>query len=106
VSRRSELRSIAYHREIGATLSEDVLALAARNLLRAERMQTTDIRYIVRWRALLAKPLAVIAAELAEDDENMRDLRQCSPFAGALTPQRRWELWASIDESSAERSAK
>ena len=97
MSRQSQLRSIAYHREIAQHLNAELMALALANLIRAEMRDTTHQAYIARWRQLLAGPREVLIAALQADDEVMRDLRQCTPFAGALTPQRRWQLWASVD---------
>mgnify|MGYP006943051905 CR=1 FL=1 len=96
MSRRSELRSIAYHREIARELSEATIALALRNLVRAETQGTTHQVYIAKWRELLARPWPELCEAIQTDSEPMRDLRQCSPFAGALSPQQRWQLWASV----------
>jgi hypothetical protein len=49
-----------------------------------------------RWRKLLGRPLPVILAALVEDNEEMRDLRQSSPFAGALSQEERVEVIRSI----------
>lgn len=97
MSRRSQLRSIAYHREIAQQLNADLMALALGNLIRAEIRGTTHPAYIARWRQLLDGPRDGLVAALQADNEIMRDLRQCTPFAGALTPQRRWQLWASVE---------
>ena len=48
------------------------------------------------WLALLAKPLPAVASALTEDTEEMRDLRQNTPFAGVLTPQERWRILSDV----------
>ena len=96
----SRLRSIAYHREIASKFSDALLQHATVNLARAEHNGTTDPRYIARWRALLAQPRDVVIAALHCDDDVMHDLRSCSPFAGALSPRRRWQLFRAATPTS------
>ena len=65
----------------------------ARHLL--ERWSADDVMpepYARRWRTLLDLPLEDLARAITTDDEQARDLRQCSPFAGVLTPRERWAI--------------
>jgi hypothetical protein len=88
--RGADLRSLAYHRVVAQRLDGQIIS-AARDRIqrwRAEGKLHTD--YAGRWEELLSRPASEIAAVLAEDSEDGRDLRQNSPFAGVLTePERR-----------------
>lgn len=53
-------------------------------------------RYAEAWRQILARSPAEIAALLGEESERMTMLRQVSPFAGALDPRTRWQIWRSV----------
>lgn len=48
--------------------------------------------YARAWRDLLARPLDAICEALVERSERMNDLRQASPFAGALGARERWSI--------------
>jgi hypothetical protein len=45
--------------------------------------------YARRWLELLDRPLDELAAALTEDSEEMRAMRQTTPFAGALSDEER-----------------
>ena len=49
-----------------------------------------------RWRELLEGPRPELLAALERDDEEMRELRQNTPFAGAVGNQQRWDLVRAI----------
>jgi hypothetical protein len=49
-----------------------------------------------RWQELLDRPLPEILAALVEDSEEMRNLRQSSPFAGVLSQDERVEVIRSV----------
>lgn len=57
-----------------------------------------DPRYARRWRDLLARAPDEVAAALAADTESMRDLRQCTPFAGVVAPSERWRIIREVSE--------
>jgi hypothetical protein len=65
--RLAEERSVAYHRVI------------------AERLQ--------RQPEILAGDISSIVSFLTERSELADELRQSSPFAGALEPRERWKIW-------------
>ncbi|MBP6629917.1 MAG: hypothetical protein KBG28_12945 [Kofleriaceae bacterium] len=92
--RSAELRSLALHRAVAARLTPALLQEALARLAWAEHAGTTHPRYLAAWRALLAEPVAVVAAALVRDDEHMRALRQTTPFVGVLSPQERWRVLA------------
>jgi hypothetical protein len=49
--------------------------------------------YARKWAEILAGETDLIAAFLVKRSELADELRQSSPFAGALRPQERWEIW-------------
>lgn len=99
--RTAELRSIALHRLVAERMAEDpaVLAKARR---RVEGWLAdggpVDPRYAARWRDLLARDAARVAQALVADTEEMRDLRQCSPFGGVITHDEWWEIVRTVKE--------
>ena len=97
VHRTVELRSIAFHRLVAERLDTAMVALARD---RVEHWLAdggpVPALWAERWLALLDQPLPVIASALTEDSEEMRDLRQNTPFAGALTPRERWRILSDV----------
>lgn len=87
--RTAERRSLAYHREVARRLE------AHPELLEAARahLERVPSHWRAAWTALLAGPLATLTSRLVEDSEQMRDLRQTTPFTGILTPAERWAIW-------------
>lgn len=99
--RRAELCGLAYHRAVGQRLDERVVRDAQDRLSRWRSQAQIDPRYAQRWQTILAKPPAEIARLIGEDTPRMRDLRQSSPFAGALSEPARRRALAVVDEISA-----
>lgn len=108
--RTAELRSLAYHRRVAEKLVQD------RSLLEHARERIEDsirgatpgslaAEYALGWRQLLEGPLAALLEFLASDSHEARDLRQASPFAGALTARERWQLWREAAGQDADGSA-
>ncbi len=92
--RLSELRSVAYHRRIAEHLDlQPELLERARERVRSGHAHP---HYVAAWTQLLDQPLEVVKARLCADDEEMRALRQASPFAGALSPRERWALFRAV----------
>ena len=91
-------RSLAYHRIVAARLvSEPQLLLDAR--ARVERWLasgTRAVRALELWRSILDRPPSEIAALLVDPEEDACELRQSSPFAGALDPRERWRIWSAV----------
>lgn len=97
---RNDHRSVRLHQAIVQKLLEKpdvVLAKARRNLLGMMRHSQT-MPYAEQWNALLDLPLAVLADRLIEESEEMTALRQCTPFAGVLSPQERWNIYRKFRE--------
>jgi hypothetical protein len=94
--RTAELRSIELHRLVAEHLRREPELLLDRARDRVARWiedgGPVPPSVAVRWRTLLGRPLPVIVAALVDDCEEMRDLRQSSPFAGALSQDERVQV--------------
>jgi hypothetical protein len=93
--RLAEERSVAYHRAIAERLRTrpEILERARRRVegWLAEGRPAPVVA--ARWAALLAGDLAALQAFMVERSEQADELRQSSPFAGALSPRERWQIW-------------
>lgn len=87
--RTAEERSLAYHRVVAERLDEQMIDEARERIERLELERHLHPRHAERWRKLLARPLPEIARSISADDEEGRDLRQSSPFAGVLNEEER-----------------
>lgn len=104
--RLAEERSVAYHRVIAERLRHqpEVLERARR------RVQDWLVSggasapfYARKWAEILAGEVSAVAAFLVERSELADELRQSSPFAGALQPQERWKIWRETRERFSQR---
>jgi hypothetical protein len=104
--RLAEERSVAYHRLVADRLREEpeVLENARRRVQTwlASGSQPPPL-YARKWAEILAGDLPSIAAFLVERSELADELRQSSPFAGALKPRERWRIWRETRERLAPR---
>lgn len=93
-----EERSLEYHREIARRLRTDPRLIEnARRLLDTWEAGGGRAQHLfARWRDQLERPLDELAAFLVDSGEEARELRACSPFAGALTPRERWRIWRAV----------
>jgi len=96
--RTAERRSLAYHREIAERIMRDpaILARARDRVAGWTASGAVHPKWAAAWTELLARPLAEICDQLGEPSEDMAAMRQVTPFAGALDPRTRWELWRSV----------
>ena len=69
---------------------------ALHQLWRWDEEGTIHPRYADAWEEVLKRPLGDIKAVLTEDSQRARDLRQNSPFAGALSEPERRKILAEI----------
>ena len=95
--RLAEERSIAYHRLIAERLRRqpEILEMARRRV--ETWMSGTHIPFYARkWAEILAGDVSSIAAFLTERSELAIELRQSTPFAGAITPEERWKIWHEV----------
>ncbi len=93
--RLAEERSVAYHRVIAGRLSDqpEVLDNARRRVQCWLDSRESPPYYARKWGEVLAGDVSSIAAFLVERSELADELRQSTPFAGALQPQERWRIW-------------
>lgn len=96
-------RSLALHRAVAARVAEDerVLARARARVALWQRDGSVPSRFVEGWRVLLERPASDVARALVEPSDAMHELRQVSPFAGALGPRERWAILASLREDGA-----
>lgn len=92
--RTAEDRGLALHAEVSCRLRADpaVLEAARHRLERWAANGAMAPRWAEAWRDVLARPLEEIVALLVEPSQRASDLRQCSPFAGAIDPRTRWAI--------------
>jgi hypothetical protein len=92
-----EERSILLHRAVAQKIRENPgLLAAARDNLRRWIGQGGPRPYWAEWEALLDGPLGDLLIFMVSPSEDARRLRQCSPFAGILTPRERWSIYESF----------
>jgi transcriptional regulator with XRE-family HTH domain len=89
-SRREERVTMELHRVLASKLGNDpqtVLKVVPGNLDRLRLRLTSPIaqQWVNRWAELVAGPVDVLIHGMLADTPEGRDLRQNSPFAGALT---------------------
>ncbi len=92
--RREERVQLELHRALLSKLISDyegVRALAMRNLTRSGNVVRGDqaVGWLDEWKALLGGPPERLVDVLLGEDEHSVDLRQVSPFAGALSDDER-----------------
>jgi excisionase family DNA binding protein len=96
--RTPELHALAYHRLVAERLDERLVEEAARRLRRWRKDGRIHPRWADEWERILAMPLPRIAKAISADTRRARELRQTSPFAGALTEQERRRLHRAVEE--------
>lgn len=103
--RLAEERSIAYHRLIAERLPQqpEVLEMARRRVETCMSSGPHVPFYARKWAEILAGDVSSIAAFLTDRSELAVELRQSTPFAGAITPGERWKIWHEVrDQFSSE----
>ncbi len=95
--RTAELRSIALHRLVAERLDASVLERTRSRVQRwIDDVGPVALEAALGWRELLDEPPASLASRLVEHSQQMRDLRQNTPFAGALTSRERWRVISEV----------
>lgn len=91
-------RSIALHALVSKKLRENplLLELARKNIEGYLTNTNNSAPYYLKWKMLLDGPFEKLLAVILLDSQEMRAMRQCSPFAGILTPQERWAVYAKF----------
>jgi hypothetical protein len=82
---RTHLHGLAYHKAVAARLRKQTVADAKYVLYRWCEQGRIDPVYAARWDRVLAMPLTSIRDAITAAGADADDLRQNSPFAGALT---------------------
>lgn len=95
--RAPELRSLAYHRALAGRLDQGLVDDALERLRRWQEAGRIHPRWAKEWEHVLAMPIPQIAKLISFDREHERQLRQSSPFAGALTEQERRRVLRSVE---------
>ena len=90
----AEERSLALHREVARRLQDRPELLdTARERVRSWLETGCVSRYWAEaWNEALDGTLDEVIARITGLSQHARDLRQASPFAGALDPRVRWEI--------------
>ena len=93
--RLAEERSVAYHRAIAEKLRQqpEILEKARRRVQEWMESRAEPPFYARKWAEILASDITTIVAFLVERSELAYELRQSTPFAGALDPQERLRIW-------------
>jgi hypothetical protein len=92
--RIAEARSLAYHRAIADRIVADPEILErARARVESWPGKRPVPCYARAWAKALAQPIPDIITLLTQESEEARELRQSTPFAGALDARERWRLW-------------
>lgn len=89
---REDRRSLAWHRAVADRLEdrpEATLALAGRNLERWRADGSSGRALLDRWALWLALPVPDLIVLMLDAGPFAREMRQVSPFAGALTAAER-----------------
>lgn len=94
--RDAELRSLAYHRAVAQRLDDRLVHDARHRLARWRTQGRIGPHYAQQWEEILAAPPTQIARLIGRDTPHMRDLRQSSPFAGALSEPERQRVLAAV----------
>jgi hypothetical protein len=94
--RTAELRSLAYHRAVANRLRRSAVDAALHLVWQWRDEGKIDPRYATEWEDVLRRPTDEIKQVIGEDSERGRDLRQNSPFAGALSEPERHRIVSEI----------
>lgn len=91
----AEEASLALHSAIAERIRSDpaLIAQAQRRVEEWLSRGAVAATYAHAWREILAQPPEDVARFLEDSGERARQLRQTSPFAGALDPRTRWAIW-------------
>jgi hypothetical protein len=93
---RTHQRGLAYHQAVAAGLNKQTVADAKYVLYRWREQGRIDPLYAQRWDHLLSMPLKGIREAITAVGADADDLRQNSPFAGALTEPERRRVLAEV----------
>ncbi len=98
----AEARSLALHREVARLLRErpQLLDKARARVRRWQESGGVNAAWAEAWSEVLSRPLDEVVAVLGDPGRRACDLRQASPFAGALDPRARWVILRRLREEA------
>jgi hypothetical protein len=101
--RLAEERRIAFHRAVAARMGQDgeVLRRARARVEGWLEAGEPHPVYAREWARILTLPMAELVDALVDPSEDARALRQVTPFAGALPPKERAEIWRRFERMHA-----
>jgi hypothetical protein len=92
-------RSLAFHRVIaGRLLSDPEILTSARSRVNEWVSEMPNRPFVRMWAQVLAADPSSIGKFLVDESELATELRQSSPFAGALDARERWRIWRAVKE--------
>ena len=94
--RDAERQALAYHRLIAERLDENLLDRAHRQLERWRSSGRIHNRWATEWERVLSSSVEEIRKVITADTPTARELRQTSPFTGALNEQERRRLSRAV----------
>lgn len=95
--RTAELHALAYHRLLAERLDDQLAEQARRRLASLRANGRIHPRWADEWERILALPLQRIAKAISADTPRARELRQTSPFSGALSEHERRRLVEAVE---------
>jgi hypothetical protein len=98
---REEEQSLWLHRAIAGHLARNpgaLLGLARENLTGLTEAHPRSAVYIEQWRAVIDAGVDAVFVTLASTEPDARELRQNTPFAGALAHDERMDILAAFRE--------
>jgi transcriptional regulator with XRE-family HTH domain len=92
-----ERRTLELHKVVAEKLRSDPQSVIKRAKSRIGIMRSRDLEgrsaiYVNTWDRLLSGPIAELEAAMISTDQASRDLRQSSPFGGAVSDEERLEV--------------
>jgi hypothetical protein len=90
----AEERSLALHREVASRLLDrpELLDSARERVRSWLETGRVSVFWAEAWNEVLEGTVDEVVARITDPSEHSCDLRQSSPFAGALDPRVRWEI--------------
>jgi hypothetical protein len=93
-------RSLALHEAVALLLREhpSLVSRARERVDRWRQSGTVASLYVEQWESLLQRPVEDLTRGMTAPTEEAHELRQVSPFAGALDPRTRWRIRREVRE--------
>lgn len=92
----AERRGLAFHEAVARRLDDQLIAEARARIDRLAGEGHLHPHYARCWREILALPSERVVEAITADDQDARDLRQNSPFAGVLNEHERRRIIETV----------